>query len=94
MNWIKHQKFGIEHYGEDAEQCCTICICEKLNQTREKEKWSEELRDKIEGMKIKEKGKMIMEFGNGKKSEIMIDSDRAVFYNKALQNILELLDGK
>ena len=47
----------------------------------------------IEGMKIKEKGTVRLDYTNGKKYEVEVEveSDRQIFYNQALSDLHQLL---
>ncbi|MCR4284978.1 MAG: hypothetical protein NUV97_02940 [archaeon] len=45
----------------------------------------------LEGRKINEKGNIEMNFGENNKHLIEVDSNRAVFYNSALQDIKNFL---
>ena len=47
----------------------------------------------IEGMKIKEKGTVRLDYTNGKKYEVEVEveSDRQIFYNQALSDLLSFL---
>lgn len=52
----------------------------------------EAMREWAEGSKIKDKGKVCLTYADGSDAEIEVDSDRAVFYNQAIQDLLAHLD--
>jgi len=54
-------------------------------------KQREEIVSEIEGMRIKDKGEIILTLGNGETATMSVDSDRALLYNQAISDLKDKL---
>jgi len=55
------------------------------------EKRDRELVEKIKEKTLKERGMISLSYADGKKYEVEVESDRMVFYNQALEDIIKLI---